>query len=222
MEDIINCYQKVSRNGQGPILTIGFNRRFSPHVKIVKQLIAVPEQPVNLVITVNAGYIPDNSWVHDPRIGGGRIIGEACHFIDLASFICSARITAVCMNGMGLTPKADLDNASILLKFNNGSNAVINYFSNGNKGYSKERIEVYVSGKTLVINNFRSLVAYGFKNFRKSKTRMDKGHKKQFNTLINSINESGPALIPFDQILNSTQASFATLESLKRHSWVDI
>jgi len=222
LDDITNCYRKVSSNEHAPILTIGFNRRYAPHVKKVKELIGVPEQPINLVITVNAGYIPENSWVHDTLVGGGRIIGEAVHFIDLASFICSASIAAVCMNGMGLAPKTDLDNASILLKFDNGSNAVINYFSNGNKGYSKERIEIYVSGKTLVIDNFRSVVAYGFKNFRKFKTRIDKGHKTQFNTLINAVNESGPALIPFDQILNTTRASFAALKSLMKHSWVDI
>ena len=125
LEGIASCYQNILRSEDAPILTIGFNRRYAPHVIKVKELIDDLDQPVNLVITVNAGFIPENSWVHDPLVGGGRIIGEACHFIDLASFICGASITEVCMNGMGLTPKTNLDNASIMLKFDNGSNTII-------------------------------------------------------------------------------------------------
>jgi predicted dehydrogenase/threonine dehydrogenase-like Zn-dependent dehydrogenase len=201
-------------------LTVGFNRRFSPHAQKIQQLAAGNE--VNVIATMNAGFIPSNSWVHDLNAGGGRIIGEACHYIDLISFITGSEVTEVCMNAMGVHPSENTDNASILLRYKNGSTGVINYFSNGSKAYSKERVEVYFGEKTIVLDNFKTTTGYGFKNFSSLKTKMDKGHAAQFKLLKDRLENGGPSLISFNELINTTKASFAALESLKYKSFIKI
>lgn len=201
-------------------LTVGFNRRFSPHIQKIKSLVGISN--MNVIATMNAGYIPSNVWVHDLEVGGGRIIGEACHYIDLISFLTGSKVKSVCMNAMGVNPQENTDNATILLSYENGSTGVINYFSNGSKAYSKERVEVYSQEKTLVMDNFRTTEGFGFKNFSKLKTGIDKGHDAQFKLLVDSINNGGESLIPFEDLINTTKASFAAIESLKSKTWIDI
>lgn len=213
--EIIEAQQKSGKN-----VTVGFNRRFSPHIEKIKQLVG--NSQMNVVATMNAGAIPPNVWVHDMKVGGGRIIGEACHYIDLITFVTGSKVKSVCMNSMGVNPEENSDNASILLKYENGSTGVINYFANGSKAYSKERVEVFSQERTLVMDNFRITEGYGTKGFSKLKTTMDKGHKNQFESLIKRIKEGGKPLIPFDEIINTTKTSFAAIESLKKKSWVDI
>ncbi|HUH18941.1 bi-domain-containing oxidoreductase [Albibacterium sp.] len=214
LEEIIQAY-----NGS-KTLTVGFNRRFSPHIQKIKQLVG--NTPMNVIATMNAGHIPANVWVHDMKIGGGRIIGEACHFIDLITFLTGSKVKAVCMNAMGLNPQENTDNASILLEYENGSTGVINYFSNGSKAYSKERVEVYSQERIAIMDNFRVTTGYGFKGFSKLKTRLDKGHKEQFKLLVERTINGGDALIPFDEIINTTKASFAAIESLKERKWITL
>jgi predicted dehydrogenase/threonine dehydrogenase-like Zn-dependent dehydrogenase len=199
-------------------LTVGFNRRFSPHVQKVKQLVG--DTQMNIIATMNAGAIPPNVWVHDMKVGGGRIVGEACHFIDLITYLTGSRVIAVCMNAMGINPAENTDNASILLQYENGSTGVINYFSNGSKAYSKERIEVYSQERTAIIDNYKQTTGYGFKGFSKLKTTLDKGHRAQFQALINNVRSGGAPLIPFDEIVNTTYASFAAIKSLQQGGWV--
>lgn len=204
----------------GKTVSVGFNRRFSPHTEKMKSLLG--NAPMNVIATMNAGFIPPDVWVHDLRIGGGRIVGEACHFIDLISFLTGSKVTAVCMNAMGVNPVASTDNASILLRYENGSTGVVNYFANGSKTYSKERVEVYSQERTLIMDNFRKTVGYGFKGFSKFKTSLDKGHRNQFFKLVQSVKDGGEELIPFDELINTTRASFAALESLKTGGWVSV
>jgi predicted dehydrogenase len=189
-------------------INVGFNRRFSPHIQKIKSIIP-NTSPKNMIATMNAGFIPSNVWVHDLAVGGGRIIGEACHFIDLLTYVSGSKVIAVCMNAMGLHPMEGTDNASILLKFENGDNGVINYFSNGNKAYSKERLEVYYDEKTIIMENFRETIGYGTKGFSKLSTKQDKGHKAQFDLLLQRYKSGGEPLIPLEEILNTTSASFA-------------
>jgi predicted dehydrogenase len=126
------------------------------------------------------------------------------------------------MNAMGTHPAENTDNASILLKYENGTNAVINYFANGSKAYSKERIEAYSQERTLILDNWKELKGFGFKGFSKMKSRQDKGHSAQFTLLNERIRNGGEALIPFESIVNTTKASFACIESLKTGDWVKI
>jgi len=211
---------KPKSSNLNPILMVGFNRRFAPLARKMKSLIGMGA--VNIVATMNAGEIPANSWVHDLAVGGGRIVGEACHFIDLCTYLTGSRVVAVCMNAMGQSPEENTDNASILLRYENGSNAVINYFANGNKAYSKERIEVHSQGRTLVMDNWRTLRGYGFKGFSRLKKKQDKGHAEQFRLLIDRVKNGGEALIPFEEIVNTTRASFCAIESLREGRWVDV
>ena len=202
-----------------PSLTVGFNRRFAPLAQKMKQLLG--EGPKNIIATMNAGFIPSNVWIHDLEVGGARIIGEACHYIDLCTFLAGSKVKSVCMNSMGTNPQENTDNASILLKYENGTNAVINYFANGSKAYSKERIEAFNQEKTLIIDNWRILSGYGTKGFSKMKTKLDKGHKEQFRLLVETI-KTGKPIIPFDEIVNTTKASFAAIQSLKEGKWVEV
>lgn len=201
-------------------LTVGFNRRFSPHSQKVKSLLGSAQ--MNVIATMNAGYIPPNVWVHDMAVGGGRIIGEACHLIDLITFFSGSKVVSVKMIAMGNNPSENTDNASILLKYENGSTGVVNYFSNGSKSYSKERIEVYSQERTFVIDNFKATYGYGVKGFSKLKTKLDKGHKNQFDLFAKTIINGGKPLIPFEEIINTTEAAFAALESLKTGKIVKI
>jgi predicted dehydrogenase/threonine dehydrogenase-like Zn-dependent dehydrogenase len=215
LERIIKVYQESDKT-----LTVGFNRRFSPHMEKIKSLVG--SSRMNVVATMNAGFIPQNVWVHDMKTGGGRIIGEACHYIDLIAYLTGSRVKAVCMNAMGVNPEVNTDNASILLKMENGSTGVINYFANGSKAYSKERVEVFSQERTFIMDNFRKTEAFGVKGFSKLKTSMDKGHKNQFHRLIKAVQNGGDALIPFESIVNTTRASFAAIQSLKENRWVEV
>lgn len=215
LDKVIEAQQK-----SGKTVMVGFNRRFSPHAEKMKALLGTSQ--MNVIATMNAGNIPANVWVHDMLVGGGRIIGEACHFIDLITYLTGSKVKAVCMNAMGINPEENTDNASILLKYENGSTGVINYFSNGSKAYSKERVEVYSQERTLIMDNFRTTNGYGFKGFSKLKTALDKGHKNQFHKLISQSKSGGNPLIPFDEIVNTTQASFAAIESLQKGQWIEL
>lgn len=217
MDAIIEAYKE---NSEQVTLTVGFNRRFSPFAEKMKELAG--NGPKNIIATMNAGFIPADSWVHDIDTGGGRIIGEACHFIDLCSFLADSDVTAVCMNAMGVNPQENTDNASILLRYANGSNAVINYFANGSKSYAKERIEVFSQEHVLILDNWRKLEGYGIKGFSSMKGNMDKGHKRQFELLNERIKNGGNPLIPFDSIINTTLTSFGCITSLKENRWVTI
>lgn len=217
MEDIIAAYKEARVN-----VSVGFNRRFAPLAIKMKKLLGSDESPMNIVATMNAGAIPADVWVHDMEIGGGRILGEACHYIDLCSYLTGSNVVAVCMNAMGINPEENTDNASILLQYENGSNAVINYFSNGSKAYSKERVEVFSQERTLVMDNWRKLKAYGFKGFSKSSSKQDKGHFNQFQQLVGQQKNGGQPIIPFDSIINTTKASFAALQSLKSGQWIKL
>ena len=218
--ELAEILEACGKAGRQVTLTVGFNRRFSPFSVKMKQLLS--NGPKNIVATMNAGFIPSDSWVQDLEVGGGRIIGEACHFMDLCSFLAGSRITAVCMGAMGTVPREDTDNVSILLRYENGTNAVINYFTNGSKAYSKERIEVFDQGKVLILDNWRTLTGFGFSSFKKMKSTMDKGHNAQFAELVSRVRNGGEAMIPLECIVNTTQASFACIQSLKEKRWIEI
>lgn len=214
LDDVLAAY-----NGN-KTLTVGFNRRFSPHMVQVKKIVG--DAPMNIIATMNAGAIPPNVWVHDMKVGGGRIIGEACHYLDLITFLTGSKIKAVCMNALGITPEANTDNASILVRCENGSTGVINYFANGSKEYSKERIEVFSLERTLITDNFQHTTGYGTKGFSRLKTGIDKGHAAQFKLLVDRVKSGGAPLIPFDEIVNTTRASLAAIESLQRGEWINV
>ena len=216
LNEIVTLQSQTLKN-----IDVGFNRRFSPHIQKIKSHLPSTSNK-NFVATMNAGFIPSNVWIHDVEVGGGRIIGEACHYIDMLIFLSGSKVKSICMNSLGAHPSDNTDNASLLIKFENGDNGVINYFSNGSKEYSKERLEIYFDEKTIIMDNFRETTAYGIPGFSRLKTSQDKGHKAQFELLVKRLNEGGSALIPFNEITNTTKASFAAIQSLKEGRWINI
>jgi len=202
-------------------LTVGFNRRFSPFIIDARKNIGLSDVPINIIATMNAGFIPPEMWVHDMKSGGGRIVGEACHLIDLITSLTGSLVESVVMNAMGPNPAENTDNATILLKYRNGSTGVINYFANGSKAYSKERIEIYSQNRTIVIDNFRKSHYYGFNNSGMSKSQ-DKGHFEQFRLFNENLKKGGPSIIPISEIINTSKTAIAAIESLKTGTWISI
>lgn len=219
LDAILNTYNKQSNSKS---ISVGFNRRFSPFSRKIKALIGTATDSLNMIATMNAGFIPLDVWVHDMKTGGGRIIGEACHFIDLMVYFTGSKVAEVSMCALGKTPTDQTDNAIITLKFQNGSQGVINYFSNGSKSYQKERVEIYSQGRTLILDNFRKLEGFGFKGFSAMRGTLDKGHKNQFNELITQVKTGGEPIIPFEEIFNTTKASLAAIKSMKEGGWIKI
>lgn len=208
--NIENLYQSLTIK---PHLMVGFNRRYAPHIQKIKKLISKQTSPLSMVMTINAGYIPANHWAQDSNIGGGRIIGEACHFVDLLRFLAGSKINEVSSVAMDTEC---LDSVSIHLKFNDGSIGVINYLSNGSKSLPKERLEVFCNGSVLQLNNFRVLRGFGWPGFKYKKLwRQDKGQINCSRAFIDAINSGDNSqLIPFEEIIEVTRACFHVVEKI--------
>lgn len=205
------------------LLMVGFNRRFSPHTIRCEKLLSGRASPIAANIMVNAGDIPADHWVHDDRVGGGRIIGEACHFIDLLVHLTGSPVRSISAQRMGGTVAVHDDKMAIAVSLADGSVASINYFANGSKSFPKESISLFSDNRVLTIGNFRKTIGYGFPSFRKLKTlRPDKGHRQQFAALIKAVSETGQGLIPFGQLSNVTLASFAAVTSAREERTVEI
>ncbi len=198
-------------------LMVGYNRRFAPLVIKLKDLLSEETAPKMLTITVNAGTIMSSHWTQDPAVGGGRIIGEGCHFVDLARHLIGAPIKSHHAARMGLADGAHpADNAAITLQFEDGSLAVINYLANGHKSVSKERIEVFCGGKVLQLDNFRKLSGYGWKGLRASKSwRQDKGQKNCVAAFMVSVWTGAPSPIPADELFEVARVTVSAAEQLK-------
>ncbi len=182
-----------------PLLMVGFNRRFAPHVRHMKNLLKNVHGPKSFVMTVNAGAIPADHWTHDKEIGGGRIVGEACHFIDLLRFLGGVPITGWKRQAMTSVTQ---DTVSLLLDFADGSIGTIHYFTNGSKSFPKERLEVFVSGRVMQLDNFRRLTGFGWPGFSKMNLwRQDKGQQACAQAFVAAARGCGAAPIPFDELL---------------------
>ncbi len=216
----VNEIQELAKKSDKSI-TVGFNRRFSPFTVLAKKALGDNPGSINVIATMNAGAIPADHWVQDMKVGGGRIIGEACHYIDLISHLCSSNVKSVFMSSNGLNSNQNTDNACIVLKYENGALGVLNYFSNGHKSFPKERIEIYQNGNNIVIDNFKKINFYGFKQRNKA-SRQDKGHTNQFKLWNEMLKNGGKALISFDSIINTTKSSILALESLKKGKWINV
>lgn len=188
-----------------PIVMVGFNRRFAPQVQKVKALLAGVNGPKAFVMTVNAGSIPADHWAQDTEVGGGRIIGEACHFIDLLRFLVGVRITSHQVTKMDTQTN---DSVSISLGFADGAIGTVHYLANGSKAFPKERLEVFAAGRVLQLDNFRKLQGFGWPGFNKLNLwRQDKGQKACAAAFIKAIAQGGPAPIPFDEIVEVARVS---------------
>jgi len=198
---------------------VGFNRRFAPHAVTARRLLSGRAEPVALRLMVNAGQVPAGHWTNDAAVGGGRIIGEGCHFIDLALFLIGSPITAVQaieMHG----GSARGDSVSIGLTFADGSIATILYWANGPSSYPKERVEIFSGGRVLAIENWRALRAFEWPGAPRMRMRQDKGHRAQIAQFIDRIAAGGPPLIPFDELYLGAAASIAAVRSARERTVV--
>ncbi len=213
-----DTYQEVNKASINTQLMVGFNRRFSPHIMKMKELMSAVTEPKSVVMTMNAGNIPDNHWVHDSAEGGGRIIGEACHYIDLMRFLIGHKIKSVnsISFGSSVSKKLNEDTVTITIKFDDESFGTIHYFSNGSSGYPKETINVFVGGKILNLDNFRILKGYGWKNFKTMRTwTQDKGQNNCIKSFLNDINQHRTT-IPFDELYEVALSSIDIAENLRK------
>ena len=210
-DELEKIKKKVSETGKN--IMVGFNRRFSPLSEIVKKRLG--NGPMSMIYRVNAGSIPKDHWIQNKEIGGGRIIGEACHFIDYLTFINGS--VPVKLSAQALADPNELnDTVNIIIQFENGSTGVIAYYSNGATKLSKEYIEIYSSGTTAIISDFRKLEIYGEgKTYKKKLINQNKGQSQMVKLFFEDLLNTGKTPIDFSEIYSVFKATFKVIESIK-------
>jgi predicted dehydrogenase len=218
LEEIKDFYLSLAaRRSLPPLLMVGFNRRFAPLIVRMKEI--AKDMPMAVTYRVNAGAVSMDAWVQDMETGGGRIIGEVCHFIDACSFLTGSEPVSVYAGCVRKDDKSmpDEDNASILIKYRNGSTATINYLSYGSRQVPKEYIELFSNDITIQMNDFRDLLVYkGNKTERVRNANQDKGFVNELTAFRNAIN-NGIAPVPFEAYYNTTRTTFRILDSLRQN-----
>jgi predicted dehydrogenase/threonine dehydrogenase-like Zn-dependent dehydrogenase len=217
LDQVRAAYDAAHLSGSGPHLMVGFNRRFAPQVQKMKVLLRAVKEPKSFIMTMNAGAIPANHWTQDTVVGGGRIVGEACHFIDLMRFLAGSPIISIQARRMGDSAGVAIteDKASITLGFANDSFGTILYLANGAASFPKERVEVFTAGRVLQLDNFRKLKGYGWPGFNKMNLwKQDKGQNACAAAFLQAV-ERGPAAIPADEIFEVARVSIEVAEQLR-------
>jgi len=215
LREIIKAHDAATKQSHLRLM-VGFNRRFAPTVRRAKEFFADLNEPLFVVYRVNAGFIPSDHWVHDPVEGGGRIIGEVCHFIDTIQYLTRGEPVSVFAQSLSLGGKrTQTDNVSITLRLSDGSVGTIVYLANGDSSVPKERIEISCGGKTAIVDNFKALETYagGAKRVHESLS-IDKGHKTEVEEFITSVHLATD-LIPFQSLVATTRTTFKIIESLQ-------
>lgn len=213
--DQLASIENQYHQSESPFVMVGFNRRFSPFIKQIKEFFGSSSEPYSMLYRINAGYIPLDHWTQDPEQGGGRIIGEVCHFIDLLQFVSVSRVKSVCAKALPNLGKYQNDNCAIVIEMENGSVGNILYTANGNKSLNKEYLEVYSCGKVALLNDFHSLeLISGSKKKTNHITGQDKGHKSEMNSWVSAIKNGQKEPVPFEDSVSATKASFAVLASI--------
>ena len=205
-----------------PLLVVGYNRRFAPLTGEVRDFFAGRAEPMAIHCRVNAGFIESKHWVHDPEEGGGRILGEVCHFIDLVAYLVGAPIRTVYAVGMDNIGRYHDDNVGITLTFADGSVGNILYLANGDTALPKERIEVFCQGATAVLDDFRRLELYRGGRRRVKKSAQDKGHRAEVVAFVEAIRGGKEVQTLFDGCIHSTAATLTVMESLRQGRQLEV
>ncbi|WP_025805533.1 bi-domain-containing oxidoreductase [Pseudomonas chlororaphis] len=212
------AYRGAVEKGLKPHLMVGFNRRFSPQVQKMKALLAAVKEPKSFVMTMNAGAIPASHWTQDPAVGGGRIIGEACHFIDLMRFLAGSKIVSIQARRMGDTDAVEIteDKAAIILGFEDGSFGTIHYLANGASSFPKERVEVFAAGRVLQLDNFRKLKGFGWPGFNKLNLwKQNKGQSECAAAFLAAVETGAATPISSDEIFEVARVSIEVSRILR-------
>ena len=222
LADVVKTCNKLASKDKMPHLMVGFNRRFSPFAKDIFSKIKGRSSALAMNMTINAGTLPKDLWVHDPKIGGGRIIGEGCHFIDTMSYFASSDVVSVYSTALNNENELAIKNDNVMLnmKFKDGSIGTLSYLSNGNKSFAKEQMSLFCEGKVFVLDNYKKNSGYGSSNFKKFS--QDKGHKSEMLGFIENIKISNKSLISLESLVNTTLTTFAHVRSLEESREVKI
>jgi predicted dehydrogenase len=206
-----------TQRAAGRLLMVGFNRRFAPLVTAMRAFLSQAGGPLLLTCRVNAGPLPPGHWLQDPKQGGGRIIGEVCHFVDLFTYLTTSLPVRVHASGLPGDSHSAEEDVSITLTFADGSVGTIVYAANGDRLLPKERVEAFGGGHVAVLDDFRALELYagGRRQVERSGLRQDKGHRAAWEAFARAVEAGGPAPIPLEEIFAVTQATFAAVESLR-------
>ena len=210
LESLNDFYSGLS---SPPLLMVGFNRRYSPLVQLLKRALVNKQQPKSIIYTINAGAIPADHWTQDPEVGGGRIIGEACHFIDVIKYLVGSTITNVSVQALDCAQK---DTVSIHLTFADGSIGTVHYFANGNKSFPKERVEVFCGGAIGIVDNYRWLRASGIAGLKNQRLwKQDKGQRQCAKAFVDAV-EAGDSrdLIPYGELVEVASVCFDVVDQL--------
>ncbi|MBU4259821.1 MAG: bi-domain-containing oxidoreductase [Proteobacteria bacterium] len=219
--DIYNS-QPATRNPQ-PVLMVGFNRRFSPFIQKVKKVLSTRTTPLVASYRINAGFIPKDSWVQDPVQGGGRILGEVCHFVDTLRFLVGApvrTVQAACIQTDNKT-QTNRDSVAITLTYADGSVGTILYHALGNPEYPKEQLEIAADGIIIALDDYRQLEIYGRKK-EKFKTKQDKGFNAEIDAFVSAVTNGGPAPVPFPELVETTEVTFAIHRALDTGQMINL
>ena len=213
--------KQLKANSQS-LLTVGFNRRFAPLAQQLYASLSTLHEPKHIYYRVNAGPIPLNHWTQDPEIGGGRIIGEACHFIDFITFLVGEAPVSVTAHALPDGGKYREDNVSMTFTFPDGSIGVVDYLANGDKSFPKERVEVFCGGQVSVLDDFVALQTVRDGRKTEAKGAQDKGHVAEWKAFAKSIREDGEPPIPYEQLIGVTKSTFAAVESIRTQESIQI
>lgn len=216
LDQVKNTYTGQLEAGKAPFLMVGFNRRFSPLSSSLKQLFSVRSEPLSVIYRVNAGFVPQAEWVHDPVQGGGRVVGEVCHFIDFITYLVGELPTAVYATPMRKNGKAISDVVTISLQFANGSTGTIHYFSNGDPSMPKEYVEIFGGGISAQLTNFKKVKVYGAKiDGKTSYLNQAKGFEEEAQYFVEALKTGQTSPIPFDQIYAVSKATILAEQSMR-------
>ena len=207
--------ERVLAKGADRVLMVDFNRRFSPLTCAVKGALAGRGAPISMVMTVNAGRLPSDSWIMDEAEGGGRVISEVCHFIDLMVAVSGSLVSSI--SGIALRESGrELQSASFSLEFADGSIGTIHYFANGSRKVPKERFEVYSEGRTAVIENFRGVRSFGFKGLKSKRLwSQQKGHAECMDAFLRAVRGEDVAVPSWEEVRNVTRATVLAREAVR-------
>ena len=211
----LSVISKQLRKTDNCLLMTGFNRRFAPLAQSLQSQISSLQSPLHTHYRINAGYLPPDHWTQDPNLGGGRIIGEACHFIDFITFLVGATPISVTAHALPDCGKYSEDNVSMTFTFPDGSIGVVDYLANGDKSFPKERVEVFCGGTVAVLDDFVSLQITKDGKMKEERGAQDKGWVNEWKAFVKSIREGGEPPIPYEQLIGVTNSTYAVVESLR-------
>ena len=211
----LSVISKQLRKTDNCLLMTGFNRRFAPLAQSLQSQISSLQSPLHAHYRINAGYLPPDHWTQDPNLGGGRIIGEACHFIDFITFLVGATPISVTAHALPDCGKYSEDNVSMTFTFPDGSIGVVDYLANGDKSFPKERVEVFCGGTVAVLDDFVSLQITKDGKMKEERGAQDKGWVNEWKAFVKSIREGGEPPIPYEQLIGVTNSTYAVVESLR-------